>query len=239
VDIEQIKASLMPLGYLSETELEALARAGDARGVVDTLRTWESPYAAPLRDGWAAYHTSGDLSDLELELDKYWAAHTAQTLSKRRNNYQVARRVFGTQIDVLNLVMVFRLLRADADQVRAERYYLDGGRYIHGDLFVELSHLSDVDEVLDRLRRTPYADALDNAAMRYLEFNSISVFERAMEMKLLRQAMLTGVRDPQGIGVPITYLYAKQNEVTNLRIIIQGKAVGMPAERVREDLILV
>ena len=58
-------------------------------------------------------------------------------------------------------------------------------------------------------------------------------------MMLTRQALLSGIRDPQGIGVAISYLYAKLNEITNLRIIIRGKAVGMPAERVREDLILV
>ena len=37
----------------------------------------------------------------------------------------------------------------------------------------------------------------------------------------------------------IGYLWAKQNEITNLRIIVKGKAVGMPADRMRKELILV
>jgi vacuolar-type H+-ATPase subunit C/Vma6 len=41
------------------------------------------------------------------------------------------------------------------------------------------------------------------------------------------------------VGVAIAYLFGKQNEVTNVRIIVKGKAVGMPADRVREELILV
>ncbi|MFU8891731.1 MAG: V-type ATPase subunit, partial [Anaerosomatales bacterium] len=45
--------------------------------------------------------------------------------------------------------------------------------------------------------------------------------------------------DPLGIGVAVSYLWAKQNEITNLRIIVKGKAVGMPEDRVREELILV
>jgi len=65
------------------------------------------------------------------------------------------------------------------------------------------------------------------------------VFERALEEMLMRTALQSSIRDPQGVGVAIAYLYGKQNEITNLRIIVKGKAVGMPADRVREELILV
>jgi V/A-type H+-transporting ATPase subunit C len=239
VAIEQVKESLLPLGFINENELEALARTNDVHAIINTLAMWGIPYAQPLREGYSEYATTGDLADLELRLDKYWAAYADSELSKRRANYQVAKRILATQIDVLNLVMVFRLLRADATQVRAQRYFLTGGRYISESLFLELAQLSDVDEVLDRLKKTPYAESLDAAALRYLELGSISAFERSLELLLMRQARLTGVRDPQGIGVAISYLYAKLNEITNLRIIIRGKAVGMPPDRVREDLILV
>jgi vacuolar-type H+-ATPase subunit C/Vma6 len=48
-----------------------------------------------------------------------------------------------------------------------------------------------------------------------------------------------GSTDPLGIGIPIAYLWGKQNEITNLRIIVKGAAVGMPADRTRRELILV
>ena len=83
------------------------------------------------------------------------------------------------------------------------------------------------------------ASTLDEAALRYLENASIPVFERALEEQLMKKAMLASVKDPHGVGVAIAYLYGKQNEITNLRIIVKGKAVGMPADRVREELILV
>ncbi len=239
VALEQVKESLLPLGFMSETELEALARTNDVHAVIGTMATWGIPYALPLREGYSEYATTGDLADLELALDKYWAEYAAEQLARRRSNFQIARKILATQVDVLNLVMVFRLLRADAQSVRAQRYFLTGGRYIGPKLFLELANLSDVDEVLDQLKKTPYAEPLDTAALRYLELGSISAFERALELLLMRQARLTGVRDPQGIGVAISYLYAKLNEITNLRIVVRGKAVGMPADRVREDLILV
>ena len=93
--------------------------------------------------------------------------------------------------------------------------------------------------MLDRLKGTPYAAVLDEAALRYLEMASIPVFERALEEMVMRTALVAAIRDPHGVGIAIAYLYGKQNEITNLRIIIKGKNVGMPADRVREELILV
>jgi V/A-type H+-transporting ATPase subunit C len=143
------------------------------------------------------------------------------------------------QIDTANLVMIFRLLKADTESINAKKYFLEGGRVIRRDLYLELSKLSDVDEVLDRLKGSPYSEALDAAALRYLEMASIPVFERELEELLMRRALMAGVKDPHGVGVAIAFLYGKHNEITNLRIVVKGKAVGMPADRVREELILV
>ena len=55
----------------------------------------------------------------------------------------------------------------------------------------------------------------------------------------MRRAIQASIRDPHGVGVAISFLYGKQNEVTNIRIIVKGQSVGMPADRVREELILV
>jgi len=37
----------------------------------------------------------------------------------------------------------------------------------------------------------------------------------------------------------VSYLWTKANEVTNLRIVVKGVSVGMPEERMREELIVV
>jgi V/A-type H+-transporting ATPase subunit C len=75
--------------------------------------------------------------------------------------------------------------------------------------------------------------------VRFEQERSIAVFERALEDYVLRKALDAGRGDPLGIGIVIGYLWAKQNEVTNLRIIVKGNSVGMPADRMRRELILV
>jgi len=239
VSVDEIKTSFFPAGYLGTLDLEALAKLDDVRVVIDTMAMWGLVYAEPLRQAYPEYLGDNDLAPLELALDKQYAEWAASRLVGHGADVDIARRILGMQIDALNLVMVFRLLKADVDAVGAETYFREGGWAIRRELYLALSRLSDVDEVLDRLKRSPYAKALDTAALRYLESASIPVFERALEDQVMRAALKAGLKDPHGVGVAISYLYGKQNEITNLRIIVKGKAVGMPADRVREELILV
>lgn len=239
VPFDEIKTSFFPAGYLAEDDLEALARFDDVRAVIDTMAMWGLVYAPTLRRAYPEYSKSNDLAPMELALDRQYAEWASSRLIGESSDVLVAQRILGLQIDTANLVMIFRLLKADVAALQVEKFFLEGGRVVRKDLFMELSKLSDVDEVLDRLKQTPYAEVLDQAAVRYLENASIPVFERALEELLMRTAVLAGVRDPNGVGIAISYLYGKQNEITNLRVIVKGKDVGMPADRVREELILV
>ena len=65
------------------------------------------------------------------------------------------------------------------------------------------------------------------------------MFERALEDYLFRIAFEASKEDPLGIGLTISYLWTKANEVTNLRIVVKGVSVGMPEGRMREELIVV
>jgi V/A-type H+-transporting ATPase subunit C len=236
---EEIEESLFAVGQFSPIELKALASMDDVRAVADTLNTWGSPYAKPLRESVPEYMRTNDLALVELALDRYYCEWAAARVTGRKSNTVLARRLLGAQTDSINLLTLFRLQKADIEGLDVERFFLPGGTSIGKDLFVQLAPLSDVDEVLDRLKRTPYGMQLDKVVLNYIEENSISVFERALEDYVMRQALAAGRGDPLGVGVLVGYLWAKQNEITNLRIVVKGKAVGMPPDRMRKELIVV
>lgn len=236
---ESIEDGLYAVGALTPAELHVLARLEDIRAVVDTLVTWESPYAEPLRGNLAAYGEARNLAALELALDRYYSSWAAKRLSGRRANAVLARRILGLQVDSINLLTIFRLLRNDIGDVDPDSFYLPGGAHVSEELFSSMTGLSDVDEVLDALKSTPYARQLESVIATFVEEGSLSVFERALEDYVMRKALDCGRGDPLGVGITIAYLWAKQNEITNLRIIVKGTAVGMPPDRMRKELILV
>ncbi len=236
---EEILDSLIGVGQLAGVELRALAELEDVKAVVDTLNTWSLPYGRPLRDAMGEYLKERQLSVLELALDRYYSQWAAKQLKGRRHNYRIAREVLGVQTDATNVLTVFRLLKADMEGSDVGEFFLPGGSVIDEKLFRDLASVSDIDEVLDKLKPTPYGKPLGEAAMLYLETNSVATLERVLEDYVMKRTLAFSHDDPLGAGVVISYLWAKQNEVTNLRIIVKGNSVGIPSERMRRELILV
>lgn len=235
----EIEESLIAAGELTPVELRALTALDDVRSVVDTLRIWGLPYSQPLREAMPRYVATENLAVLELALDHYHAKWATERLVNRRENFKLAARVVSAEIDSTNLVTAFRLLKADMEGADKVALFLPGGASVGLELFRQLTELSDIDEVLDRLKRTPYGTPLEGAALLYVETGSIAVLERVLEDYVMRRALSTSHADPLGAGVLISYLWAKQNEVTNLRIIVKGTSVGMPPDRIRGELIVV
>ena len=237
--VGEISEGMLPTGFLTQVDLEALAMQEDMRAVVDTAMTWGLPFGGALSRGYAEYAKTGDMAALELALDTYYAQWALTRLAGNRQNLRAARKILGMQIDIMNLIMVFRLQKADLENLSVDKFFMEGGINIKVDGYRKLAGMSDVDEVLDYLRTSQYGQALDDAALKFLEEGSISVFERALEDYLMRKVLLLASGDPLGIGVAIAYLWGKYNEITNLRIVVKGKAVGIPEDRVRGELILV
>ncbi|MDZ4655790.1 MAG: ATP synthase A1 subunit C [Coriobacteriia bacterium] len=235
----EIMDSLIAIGELSHVDMEELTKQPSVNALVDTLATWKLPYAVPLRAAMVEYNESGDLSVLELALDKFYTAWADKRLRGAGANKKLARKFLGVQIDTINLVTCLRLLNADVEAEDVGRFYLPGGFQVDERLFNDLASMSDIDEVYDRLKRTPYGHSVEAVAIKYIERGSISVFERALEDYLMRSAFTVGRGDPLGVGIIIGYLWAKANEITNLRIIVKGVSVGIPVVRMREELIVV
>ena len=87
----------------------------------------ERAYASAMREGYMAYMRSGELADLELAMDRYYSDWADQRLSRRSGNMQLARKLLKMQVDISNLVTVFRFQKADVENIDVESYFLDGG----------------------------------------------------------------------------------------------------------------
>lgn len=236
---EEIIDSMVAAGQLEPVDLEELSKQSTVKSVVDTLATWGLPFAVPLRAAMPEYAESGSLAVLELALDKYYFEWAAGRLKGRNHNRALTRRFLGTQIDTINLLTCIRLLNADLGDEEPLRFFLPGGLSVSEALFSDLAQKSDVDEVYDRLKRTPYGRPVEEVAVKYVESGSVSVFERALEDYMMRRAFAVGRGEPLGVGIIVSYLWMKANEVTNLRIVVKGVSVGMPEGRMREELIVV
>jgi len=233
----EVTGGLVPLGQLGQPELDELARQSGVRGVVDTLSQWGIPLAAALKTGMGEYAAAQDLAVLELALDRSYFAWAAAELARPGRNARVARMFVGIHADVANVLTCLRLVNDGTGGAHAERFFLPGAGLVRQRLFVRLASAESVDELIAELAHTRYGRAFDEVLERYAETGSLTVLERALEGVLFRTAYAAQRTDPLGIGLAISYLWQKANEVTNVRIVVKGVAIGMSRDVVKEALI--
>lgn len=235
-----IMASMFPAATLSEAELGELSRANDVAGVVDTLATWQMAYAKPLDEAMSQYRERKETAPLELALDCWNFTQVKQQLKRGRGRDRViVRRIFGVMVDIENLRTMLRLAGADLSAEATAGYWLPGGSALDLETFQRGGAAVDVDAALNAIGKTPYSKVLDEAAMNYARSGRLSSLERSLEDLVTREIIGLKSVDPLSIGIVVAFLWAKQNEVTNIRIAVTGRAVGLPEDRLRRELILV
>lgn len=236
---EQILESLVPAGQFSEALLRELVKAKDVKACIDFLAVWETPFARPLTASFSKFVKSHRLVDLELALDKFYFDYAMSVLRKNDLSTSLVREIIRREIDFVNIMTILRGVREEIDKKQLEDLFIPGGKEINAKRFRALCQEKTIEDVVLRLEDTPYHEVLSKGLGKYLEVGTISVLERNLEQMMVRKGISMFRADPLSIAIIIGYLTAKYNEVVNLRIIVRGKSVGMPEDRLREALVLV
>lgn len=227
---DQILENLMPAGSLSEAALKELAAAKDVTGVVGGLAGQDHPFAPALAEALKAYQESKDPFHLELALDRFYGTDGLKRAPGRGHNEQVVRELLQTEIDATNVKTALKLQQAGALGTEDKlRFFVPGGRVVTADHFLALSDAASAERGIKAVRVAGFP-------IKTLHENPI-VFERELDatMNAAQTALYLG--DPLGIDIVIAYLAMKYNEVVNLRLIARSKALGIPRDRVRKEMV--
>lgn len=233
-----IKESLIPAGELDESLLHEIVAQHDVKSCIDLLATWEIPYARPLTENFPEYAKRRSLTPLELALDKFYYEDALRKLKRHGLNAGLVREILIREIDFTNIMTVLRIVREEVEPKEAAKFLIPGGKELPLERLKGLIEKASVEDVVYELQDTMYYEVLSKKLETYFETTSLSVLERSMEEMIVRKGVSMFRGDPLSIALIIGYVWAKYNEVVNLRIIARGKAVGMPEERIREALVL-
>jgi vacuolar-type H+-ATPase subunit C/Vma6 len=118
-------------------------------------------------------------------------------------------------------------------------FFIEGGKEINENRFIELAKMVKVEEIIKGLKKTSYYKPLKEGMKQHIITGSLASLERKVEDYNIRKTVSLFRDDPLSIGIVVAFMWAKFNEVINLRIILRGKEVEMPQQRIKEALILV
>jgi len=231
-------AGVLPIGELDESQLGELAAETNMEGLADALTTWKHPIAFELR---RAVHECGAPHDPRaLERALYGAYFTWALAQLRVGDPQqrLVRDCICRHIDMMNLVALLTRIRQKKEAGSVYGELFERGTLEEKSL-LELRSCETLEDAFESLVDTYLAPGVEKGILTYGQSQSLGVMERFLEAVAVERACRLFRQDLLGIAVPLGFIWRKYCECVNLRLLARGALFRMPANAVRQELILV
>ncbi|MBU5592819.1 V-type ATP synthase subunit C [Clostridium sp. MSJ-4] len=177
------------------------------------------------------FSTSKDPQKIDIILDKYLFMHQL-SLSKDIED-KFLEKYLKYLIDLTNIKTLLRVKKQQNTRDFLNNTIIEGG-YVDRDRLNSLYNDS-VENIAGKLAFTDYSEVLKAGIEAYSKTGSINLFEKLSEnfiMNFMKKAKYISF----GLEPLIAYIYAKENEIKLIRIIMVGKLNNIPSEVIRERL---
>lgn len=238
VPVGEILECVVPAGELDEATFVELGKQPDVRSVIDLLATWEVEYAMPLTRNYEKFKKKRDLAVLEYALDKFYYHRVLAILKGRSHDEAIVRDLVKTEIDITNIKSMLRMIRDGVSPEDGKSILIEGGNSFTAAMLLDLIGKGSIEGAISALATTPYSFIGDLPVTRAGSGN-ISGYEKELDRFLIRKGISVFRTDPLSIAVVIGYLWAKNNEITNIRIISRCLNAFVPDEEIREEVLYV
>ena len=234
----EIVECLVPAGQLDDTTLIELIKQPDVKAVIDLLATWGIEYAKPLTRNFKEYSEKRDLTILEYAIDKFYYENALEKLGEDSYDDRILLDMITTEIDVTNIKNVLKMIRDKIEIEEAETFLIKGGITLNIEKLLSMLRSGTLEGAIKVLDATPYK-FLSELPADVFKTEKISVFEKELEKYLIKRGISRFLGDPLSIAVAVGYVWAKYNEITNIRIIARCKTADITEKEIREELIYV
>jgi V/A-type H+-transporting ATPase subunit C len=234
----EVLALMVPVGAVRMDTLEQMARAREVRDAINVLVSAQIKYGQVLASAYGAYQKKDqDLAVLELALDKFHYSDGMAQLRGKDSNVTMVRQMITAEIDMRNISTLVRIRGLKLDDDEVENIRIPGGT-LEKDQFLSLHRLGDIVQIVSEYPDPRFRRLLEKALAEYQEIDIVS-FDKELEHEIIRRGAAMSNVDVLGIGVIIGFMFQKQNEIINLRIVLRGKAMDRPDAEIKKDLFFV
>ena len=172
-----------------------------------------------------------DPQTVDLLLDRASYRQLAEDLSEIDIPY--LHKIARIMTDITNIKMFIRARSLNKSWDFIRNLLLEGGS-IREKIWFENSE-KPVDNFVEEIRFSEYGEAIGKGWELYKAQNNISGLEKLLDdllMNVVREAKIVTM----GVEPLIAYLFAKETEIRNVRIIMTGKINKLPVDLIRERL---
>lgn len=179
----------------------------------------------------AFFETTKDPQDIDIFIDK---KYFEKVLSLAEGfKLEMITEYFKAMIDFINLRTFIRCRKQNQVKETLEKVLIKGGD-IETDKILEMFY-EDIEVLPIKLKAYKIGRVLSKIVEEYKNTNSLNSFEKSMDdylVEIVRKAKSIHY----GAEVIFSFLFAKELEIKNLRLILVGKVNGLSADFIKERL---
>ena len=223
-------AGLVPTRSLPERALLTLAGQPTPTDVIRMLALWGHPLGVPLVAAASGAHPS--LFEIEVELQRAFARRaSARAHQGGRQLVEYVEQI----VDVMNTWSAL-LHFVERDPAIVDMTFVEGGRWLTRDVFQKLMTLETRPQLEKRLAWELRSSALARAFRDEIE--DLAQLEGAMLRAQIAWQNRAVRVDPSGAAPIIGFAIELRAEVVNLRGIIWGVALRVPAALIQAEMVV-
>lgn len=177
------------------------------------------------------YEKTQDPQRIDIILDKYMFMHMGQIVKEINNEF--INKYLIILIDLTNIKTLLRVKKLNKEAAFFLSLLIEGG-YISNKTFEEL-YSEDFEGISNRLKSTEYGNMLKESMEYYNKTDSFAALEKNIDnylMAYMKKAKFFNL-GPEPL---VVYMYARETEIRNLRIILVGKLNKVSESLIRERL---
>ncbi len=229
-----IASSITGAGTLSYDFLIALMKK---ESIEEILRNNNIIDFSLLKNAMKDFNEKKTLVGIENALDKYYYSNLIKFSEALPKEGELFRNFLLKEVEVLNLMTLLRLKKAKLGKDIIKEFIVPCGDKTKDAKIMSLASVDDIDELSIALNKTEYKDVIAKGFDDFKKTSSLIILEINLYKYLLRQSILLLHQHPLSIDVILGYMFAKDIEVRNLKIIVKGNQLGLSEEFIESQLI--
>ncbi len=215
---------LIPVGSLELDKMELAVNEDDYRDLPARLRKAAENISED-------FLVNRDPQVIDLLLDQ--VLYDQLIFAARDSGIKLLEGMFVRQIDLTNLKSLIRVKRMGLDRELLKNILLP-----HGSIPTDrITGMLDepLESLITMLTMSDYADLVSEGVRDWLEKGTASRLEKLSD-DYITAYLKQGKWTPFGVEPLIGYLWAKEIEIKNIRLVLVGKINKLPAEAIRERI---
>ncbi len=231
---DKLQPMLLPSGFLTEKKLAELAKKETVDDVLKAVGFIDYSHFAKALE---SFRETKSVSEIENALDRFYYSAMEEFSRRLPGEGRLFREFLEAELEMAAVMNVLRLKRANLPVKDIERYVTipESGRA----LIRKMIGASSAGEAAKLLEQSRFRAFVENGVKEFQSGGSLIRLELDLSRQMLKRSVLLIHQHPLTVDVILGYMFAKEVEVRNLKLMLKAKQLGIGEEFAEQQLVTI